>query len=88
MVPPKVTGLLLMLIAVVIALIYLVGLVVAPDTPIGNTTLGNILVRYTVLIIMLIISAILGYMGYLIFIAPAPRPIEELVKEYKEYARA
>lgn len=87
MTPPKVTGLLLMLLAVVIALIYIIGLVVAPDTQIGQTTLGDILVRYTVLIIMLIISGVVGYMGYLIFVSPAPRPIEELVKEYREYSK-
>ena len=87
MTPPKVTGLLLTLIAIVIALIYIVGLVVAPDTPIGTTTLGDVLVRYTILVIMLIISIVIGYMGYLIFVSPTPRPIEELVKEYREYSK-
>lgn len=87
MASPKVSGLLLMLAAFTIALIYLVGLVVAPDTPVAGSTLGDILVRYTILIIMLIISGIIGYIGYLIYTSPTPRPIEEIIKEYKEYAK-
>lgn len=74
-----------MLVAVVLALLYIVGLVVSPDAPVySGLTLSEALIRYTVLIVMLIISGILGYLGYLISTSPVPKAIEELVKEYKE----
>ena len=87
MAAPRAIGILLMLAAFTIALIYLIGLVVAPDTPVAGSTLGDILVRYTILAIMLIISGVIGYIGYLIYTSPTPRPIEEIIKEYKEYAK-
>jgi predicted DNA-binding transcriptional regulator len=85
----KATGITLMITAFIIALIYLIGLVIAPDTPVGGgLTLADVLVRYTILVFMLIIAGVIGYIGYIIFTSPTPRPIEEIVKEYKEYTKS
>ncbi len=88
MAAPRVTGILLILIAITIALIYLIGLVIAPDMKIAGSTLSDLLIRYTVLIVMLIVSGIIGYIGFIIYTSPTPRPIEEIVKEYKEYTKS
>ncbi len=88
MAAPRVTGILLMLAGITIALIYLVGLVIAPDAVVAGVRLSDLLIRYTILIIMLIISGILAYIGFLIYTSPTPRPIEEIVREYKEYTRS
>ncbi|MEM0355550.1 MAG: hypothetical protein QXT88_04235 [Desulfurococcaceae archaeon] len=84
----KIYGVILMLIAVILALVYIVGLIISPDAPVyGHLTLSEVLIRYTILAIILIISGILGYLGYLVSTSPVPKAIEELVKEYKEQTK-
>ncbi|OYT40703.1 MAG: hypothetical protein B6U89_01300 [Desulfurococcales archaeon ex4484_58] len=84
----KVYGILLMLSSIVIALIYIIGLVIAPDTIVyGDVKLSEVLMRYTVLILMLAIAGIIGYIGYLIFTLPIPKPVEEIIKEYRESSK-
>ncbi len=87
MVSNKVLGILLLLASISLILLYVIGLVIAPDTNIYGYRLGDLLVRYTILALMLIISIIIGYIGYLVFTSPVPRPVEEIIKEYKEAAR-
>lgn len=86
--PGKTYGIVLILVAVIIAVIYILGLVIAPDvTVFNNLKLSDLLIRYTTLALMLIISGVLGYIGYLIVTSPIPKPVEELVKEYREQTK-
>ncbi len=80
----KVYGIILVLVAITIALIYLIGLLLAPGFEIFGEKISTLLIRYTVLVIMLVISGIIGYIGYLILTSPVPKPVEEIIKEYKE----
>lgn len=86
--PSKIYGIVLILVAIVVAVIYILGLVIAPDIEIlPDVTFSELLIRYTTLALMLIISGILGYVGYLIATSPIPKPVEELVKEYREQTK-
>ncbi len=81
-------GILLILIAILLVILYLVGLIIAPDMVIfGGLTFSQILVRYTIFIFVLIIAGVLGYIGYLILTSPVPRPVEDIIKEYKEHTK-
>ncbi|ADI32656.1 hypothetical protein [Staphylothermus hellenicus] len=80
----RAAGLALFLSAILLAVVYIYGLIIAPDTIIWNIKLSDLLIRLTTLFIMLTISFFLGYMGYSIFTSPTPRPIEEIAKEYME----
>lgn len=83
----RISGLLLIIVALLLIAIYIYGLIIAPDTIVLNMKISDLLIKCTVLIIIVIISFILGYLGYSILTSPVPRPIEEIVKEYKETAR-
>ncbi len=81
-------GILLILVAILLVILYLVGLIIAPDMVIfGGLTFSQILVRYTIFIFVLIIASVLGYIGYLILTSPVPRPVEDIIKEYKEHTK-
>jgi len=83
----KVYGAILITVAVVLATLYLIGLVVAPETPVFGTTLSELLIRYTVLAFILLISIVLAYIGYMILTSPIPKPVEEIIKEYREHTK-
>jgi len=83
----KVYGAILIIVAVAIATLYLIGLVIAPETPIFGTTLSELLIRYTVLAFILLISVVLAYIGFMILTSPIPKPVEEIIKEYREHTK-
>ena len=84
----KAYGALLIIVAFILVTIYLIGLIIAPDMIVfGGLTFSQILIRYTIFVFILILSIILGYIGYLILTSPVPRPVEEIVKEYKEHTK-
>jgi len=80
----KAYGIVLILVSVTLFIIYLISLVIAPDIKVFDTPLSDLVIRYTILVLMLIIAGGIGYMGYLILTTPVPKPVEEIVKEYKE----
>jgi len=81
----KVYGLILVLVAIALITIYTIGLIIAPDmTVYGNLTFSQALIHYTIYVFILLISIILGYIGYLLLTSPVPKPVEEIVKEFKE----
>lgn len=80
----KATGLTLLLSAILLVIIYIYGLIIAPDIIIWNIKLSDLLIRLTILFIVFTISFFLGYLGYSILTTPTPRPIEEIVREYME----
>lgn len=80
-------GVLLLIIAVILALLYLIGLVIIPEYRVFDKTFSEILIKYTILVFMLIISGVIGYIGYLIATSPVPKPVEEIIKEYREQTK-
>ncbi len=80
-------GVLLIFIAIALALLYLIGLVIIPDYKVFNKSFSEILIKYTILVLMLLISGVIGYIGYLIATSPVPKPVEEIIKEYREQTR-
>lgn len=81
-------GIILILLASLLVILYLVGLIIAPDMVIfGDLTFSQILIRYTIFVFIIVIAGILGYIGYLILTSPIPRPVEEIIKEYKEHTK-
>ncbi len=80
-------GGLLIALAAILILTYVYGIVIEPDKVIMGMRLSEILVKYTVLGIVVIIAGILGYLGYLILTSPVPKPVEEFIKEYKESSK-
>ncbi len=84
MASPKATGYLLLAVSVILVIVYVYGIVIAPDTPVMGEKLSTILITYTVLAIVFIIAGVLGYLGYLIVSTPLPKPVEEFIKEYSE----
>jgi len=81
----KVYGLILVLVAITLITIYTIGLIIAPDmTVYGGLKLSEVLIHYTIYVFILLISIILGYIGYLLLTSPVPKPVEEIVKEFKE----
>lgn len=83
----KLYGVLLIIVAAIIALLYLIGLVIIPEYVVFNKTFSEILIRYTILVFMLILSGVIGYIGYLIATSPVPKPVEEIIKEYREQTK-
>jgi len=83
----KALGGLLIALAVLIILVYVYGLVIAPNKIVYGMKLSELLTRYTILIIMIIIAGVIGYLGYLIATTPVPKPVEEFIKEYKEASK-
>jgi len=80
----KVYGAALLILSIVLVLVYLIGLIIAPDTVIFDSiTLSQILVRYTIFALILIIAAILAYTGFVIATSPN-KPLDEILKEYRE----
>jgi len=35
----------------------------------------------------MLISAVLAYIGYMILTSPIPKPVEEIIKEYREHTK-
>lgn len=83
----KIYGALLITIAIVLALLYLIGLVIIPEYEVFGKKFSEILIKYTILVFMLIVSGIIGYIGYLIVTSPVPKPVEEIIKEYREQTK-
>ncbi|RLG82377.1 MAG: hypothetical protein DRO40_07810 [Thermoprotei archaeon] len=80
----KIFGVLLIIIAVLIIVLYIYGLIIDPDRVVYGIKLSELLVKYTILVIMFVIACIIGYIGYLIVTTPKPKSIEEFIKEYEE----
>ncbi len=80
-------GYVLLAVSAVLILVYVYGIIIAPNTIVYGEKLSTILVTYTVFAIIVVIAGILGYLGYLIISTPIPKPVEEFIREYSEELR-
>jgi len=83
----KIFGALLIIIAILIIVLYAYGLIIDPNRIVYGIKLSELLIKYTILVIMFIIACIIGYIGYLIVTTPKPKSVEEFIKEYEEIGK-
>lgn len=84
----KFFGILLIIIAIIIAILYVYGLIIDPDKIIYGVKLSELLIKITILVVMLTVACIIGYIGYLITSTPKPKSIEEIIEEYQEMRKS
>ncbi|NPA99715.1 MAG: hypothetical protein GXO43_10090 [Crenarchaeota archaeon] len=80
-------GIALIILGFTLALIYFIGLVIAPDMYVGGIKFSDLLVRAAVLVAVFGVSGFIIYVGYVLMSSTKEISKEEAVKEYKESQR-
>ncbi len=76
-------GVVLVVTAIVLIIVYAYGLFINPSMKIFGIEIALLLTRVTVFIFVLIVSIILGYIGYLWSSRESTKSLEEYVSEYR-----
>ncbi len=80
-------GIALIILGFTLALVYFIGLVIAPDMYVGGIRFSDLLVRVAVLIAIFGVSGFIMYVGYVMITSTKEISKEEAVREYKESQR-